>query len=64
MGRLILSMASRVGERPTELLVQCAFEQTKERDVSEWLQQAFNPLTPKPSKDFNGRNMESFTLVT
>lgn len=63
MGRLILSMASRVGEPPTELLVQCAFERIKERDVSEWLQQAFNSSTPKPSKKFNGRNMESFNLV-
>jgi hypothetical protein len=63
MGRLILSMASRVGERPTELLVQCAFEQIKERNVSEWLQQAFNPSTSKPSKILNGRNMESSTLA-
>lgn len=63
MGRLILAMASRVGESPTELLVQCAFERIKERDVFEWLQQAFNPSTPKPFKTFNGRNMESFNLV-
>lgn len=63
MGRLILSMASRVGERPTELLVQCALEEIKERDVSQWLQQAFNPSGPKPSKTFNGRNMESSPLV-
>jgi hypothetical protein len=63
MGRLILSMASRVGERPTELLVQSAFEEIKERDVSEWLQQAFNPSALKPFKPFNGRNMESSILV-
>lgn len=63
MGRLILSMASRVGEPPTELLVQCAFEKVKERDVSEWLQQAFNPSNPKPSRTLNGRNMESSSLV-
>lgn len=63
MGRLILSMASRVGERPTELLVQCAFEKIKERDVFEWLQQAFNPSAPKPIKTFIGRNMESSSLV-
>lgn len=63
MGRLILSMASRVGERPTELLVQRAFEKIKERDVSEWLQKAFNPSAPKSFKTFDGRNMESITLV-
>jgi hypothetical protein len=63
MGRLILSMASRVGEHPTELLVQSAFEEIKERDVSEWLQQAFNSSTPKQFKTFNGRNMESSILV-
>jgi len=64
MGRLILSMASRVGERPTELLVQHAFESVRERDVSEWLQQAFNPPTHHaPCKNFNGRNMESSSLV-
>lgn len=63
MGRLILSMASRVGEYPTELLVQSAFEKIKEQDVSEWLQHAFNSPAPKPSKTFNGRNMESSILV-
>jgi hypothetical protein len=41
MGRLILSMASRVGEKPTESLVQRAFEQIKEKDVDTWLHQAF-----------------------
>ena len=41
MGRLILSMASRVGERPNEALVETAFEQIKERDVNEWLRNAF-----------------------
>jgi len=41
LGRLILSMASRVGERPTEALVKTAFEQIKERDVNEWLRNAF-----------------------
>ena len=41
MGRLILSMASRVGERPTESLVATAFEQIKEHDVNEWLKNAF-----------------------
>ena len=41
MGRLILSMASRVGERPTEALVETAFEQIKERDVNKWLENAF-----------------------
>jgi hypothetical protein len=41
MGRLILSMASRVGERPTETFVQEAFEKIKERDVEAWLKRAF-----------------------
>ena len=41
MGRLILSMASRVGEHPTEALVEKAFEQIRERDVDEWLAKAF-----------------------
>jgi hypothetical protein len=41
MGRLVLSMASRVGERPTEGLVETAFEQIKECDVSKWLENAF-----------------------
>lgn len=41
MGRLILSMASRVGERPTEAAVETAFEQIKERDVNKWLENAF-----------------------
>lgn len=41
IGRLILSMASRVGEQPTEDLVQTAFEQVKERDVDAWLKKAF-----------------------
>ena len=41
MGRLILSMASRVGERPTEALVETAFGQIKERDVTKWLENAF-----------------------
>lgn len=41
MGRLILSMASRVGEPPTETLVETAFERIKERDVSNWLERAF-----------------------
>lgn len=41
MGRLVLSMASRVGGRPTEELVETAFEQIKERDVNKWLENAF-----------------------
>jgi len=41
MGRLILSMASRVGESPTESLVETAFGRIRERDVDEWLAKAF-----------------------
>ena len=41
MGRLILSMASRVGQRPTEALVETAFELVKEKDIDIWLQKAF-----------------------
>lgn len=41
MGRLILSMASRVGAQPNEALVESAFEQIKESDVNKWLKRAF-----------------------
>jgi len=41
MGRLVLSMASRVGENPTEQLVKTAFENVKEKDVDAWLTKAF-----------------------
>ena len=41
MGRLILSMASRVGEIPTEALVQAAFEAVKESHVAKWLKKMF-----------------------
>ena len=41
MGRLILSMSSRVGEAPTESLIETAFERIRERDVDEWLAKAF-----------------------
>jgi hypothetical protein len=41
MGRLILSMASRVGERPTEAAVKTAFEQIRECDIDKWLENAF-----------------------
>jgi hypothetical protein len=41
MGRLILSMASRVGELPTEALVQVALEAVKESHVAKWLKKMF-----------------------
>ena len=41
MGRLVLSMASRVGERPTESLIKTAFEQIKESDIDVWLKKVF-----------------------
>jgi hypothetical protein len=41
MGRLILSMASRIGEPPTEAIVETAFERIRERDVDSWLRKAF-----------------------
>jgi hypothetical protein len=70
MGRLILSMASRVGEKPTESLVQCAFEQIKEQDVAAWLDWAFEGRKQEKKQDVvwmdqgvNGRKMESEILV-
>lgn len=67
MGRLILSMASRVGEKPTESLVQRAFEQIKEQDVAEWLNQTFEETNNKQAawmgQDFYGREVESHTRV-
>jgi hypothetical protein len=68
MGRLILSMASRIGERPTESLVQRAFEEIKEQNVTAWLNQAFEGVNKKQEdttwlhQGF-GRNMESNILV-
>ena len=41
MGRIVLTMASRVGERPTEELIETAFESVKEKDVDEWITRAF-----------------------
>lgn len=41
MGRLILSMASRIGEKPSEELVEKAFGQIREYDVDQWLKKAF-----------------------
>ena len=41
MGRLILSMASRVGEPVSEELVQTAFENIKTAAVDEWLAKSF-----------------------
>ena len=41
MGRLILSMASRVGEQPTEELIELAFGQVRERDIDSWLTNMF-----------------------
>lgn len=69
MGRLILSMASRVGEEPTESIVQSAFERIKERDVDEWLSRAFGGKTHEKqdtvwmAQNFYGREMESRILV-
>jgi hypothetical protein len=70
MGRLILSMASRVGEKPTESLVQCAFEQIKEQDVAAWLDWAFEGRKQEKKQDVvwmdqgvNRRKMESEILV-
>ncbi len=41
MGRLILSMASRVGEPVSEKLIQTAFENVGRFEVDEWLAEAF-----------------------
>jgi len=59
MGRLILTMASRIGEKPTEAVVQQAFEQIKEKDVAAWQYQTFHGR----GQTLNGINMESRSLV-
>jgi hypothetical protein len=41
MGRLVLSMASRVAEQPSEELIAEAFERIQERTVDNWIKQAF-----------------------
>ena len=45
MGRLILSLASRVGEDVSELLITEAFERIQEKTVSSWLAHAFSKGT-------------------
>ena len=45
MGRLILSMASRVGEALSESSIAEAFERIKEATVGEWLANAFSKET-------------------
>lgn len=45
MGRLILSMASRVGEPPSEELITQAFQRIDERTLDEWLKTAFKGNT-------------------
>jgi hypothetical protein len=45
MGRLILSMASRVGEETSELLITEAFERIQETTINNWLAQAFSKGT-------------------
>lgn len=45
MGRLILSMASRVAEDVSELLITEAFERIQERTVNSWLAYAFSKGT-------------------
>jgi hypothetical protein len=42
MGRLVLSMASRVAEEPSEELIAEAFERIQERTVDNWIVQAFS----------------------
>ena len=59
MGRLILTMASRIGEKPTDAVVQQAFEQVKEKDIDAWLYRMFHGR----GQTFNGINMESYPLV-
>lgn len=45
MGRLVLSMASRVAEEPSEELIAEAFERIQERTVDSWIKQAFSKGT-------------------
>lgn len=45
MGRLVLSMASRIGEAPSEKLIAEAFERIQERTIDNWITQAFSKCT-------------------
>lgn len=45
MGRLVLSMASRVAEEPSEKLIFDAFERIQEKTVDNWIAQAFSKGT-------------------
>lgn len=45
MGRLVLSMASRVAEEVSEPLIAEAFERIQERTVNNWIAQAFSKGT-------------------
>lgn len=42
MGRLVLSMASRVAEHPSEALIAEAFERIREGTVNSWIDKAFS----------------------
>jgi len=48
MGRLVLSMASRVAEESSEKLVAEAFERIQEKTIDDWITQAFSKGTIEP----------------
>lgn len=48
MGRLVLSMASRVAEESSEELVAEAFERIQEKTIDDWIAQAFSKGTIEP----------------
>lgn len=58
MGRLILSMASRVGEEPSEVLVAEAFSKKTEKMVDEWLKKSFTTNSQTLYKNLEENDME------
>jgi len=62
MGRLVLSMASRVAEEPSEELIAEAFERIQERTVDSWIAQAFSKGTMQ-QVDFKEEKWNHFSEI-
>lgn len=63
MGRLILSMASRVGEKVSEPLIKTAFEGIQEATIDQWLANAFSKGTREQVEFFEEEKWNQFTVV-
>jgi hypothetical protein len=63
MGRLILSMASRVGEAISERLIVEAFERIQEKTIDKWLGQAFSTGTTEYTEIFMEEKWNQFSDV-